>query len=227
MKNDPHFNQSGAAGGFRSRLLCARWNYKHCLEYLWWQLDGYANVPRAGQALAGSIKQTPHTVSTTQRIIEIIIMSLQSGCWCINSVLYITQVFGGRVQENALLPMARQPDSLQSRLFILHYMEDYAKFQVNILRCICRHSLEESIIVIFFLLGVISSRMPMSSCVTCWTTSTGSSRIVAMGPLTQPPPRMGSDSQLLMENAACKLQNSSSTIQSMPHRCQVVILCSE
>lgn len=53
----------------------------------------------------------------------------------------------------------------------------------------------------------------MSLCATCWTTSTGSSSIVAMGPLTQPPPRMVSDSQLLTENAACMLWNSSSPIQ--------------
>lgn len=156
----------------------------------------------------------------------------QSEYWCINRVLYVAQVFGGRVQENALLLVARQPDGLQSRLFILHYMENYAKFQVNILRCSCHHSLEQSVIVthiyiilfiyLFFLLEVISNRMHMSSCVTCWTTSTGSSSIVAMGPLTQPPHRMGSDSPLLTENAACMLWNSSSTIQRMAHRCDVL-----
>lgn len=51
---------------------------------------------------------------------------------CINKVLYVGQVFGGRVQENSLLPMARQPDGLQSRLLILHNLENYAKFQVDI-----------------------------------------------------------------------------------------------
>lgn len=70
-------------------------------------------------------------------------MSPQSECCCINRVLCVVQIFGGRVQENALLPVARQPNSLQSRLFILHYMENYAKFQVNILRCSFRYSLEE------------------------------------------------------------------------------------
>lgn len=54
-----------------------------------------------------------------------------------------------------------------------------------------------------FCVGAISSRMLMSSCVTCWTTCTGSSSTVATGPLNQPPPRTGSDSPLLMENAAC------------------------
>lgn len=138
-------------------------------------------------------------------------MSPQSEFWCINRVLYVAQVFGGRVQENALLPVARQPGGLQSRLFILHDMENYAKFQVNFLKYSCHHNLEQyycgylciSKSVSFCLLpGVISSRTPMSLCVTCWTTSTGSSSIVAMGPLTQPPPRMVSDSQLLTENAA-------------------------
>lgn len=50
----------------------------------------------------------------------------------INRVLYVEQVFGGRIQKNTLFPVARQPDGLQSRLVILHYLENYAKFQVNI-----------------------------------------------------------------------------------------------
>lgn len=136
------FNQSGTAGGYRNRLRCARWNYKHCLEYLWWQLDGDADVSGASEALAGKIKlnasHREHNAAS-----EIILMSPQSECWCINRVLYVAQVFGGRVQENALLPVARQPDSLQSRLFILHYMENYAKFQVNFLRHSCHHNLEQ------------------------------------------------------------------------------------
>lgn len=70
-------------------------------------------------------------------------MSLPSESWCINRNLYVAQIFGGRVQENTLLPVARQPDGLQSRLSLLHYMENYAKFQVNILRC----SLQQSFIV--------------------------------------------------------------------------------
>lgn len=48
VKNDPHFSQSGAAGGFRSRLRFARWNY---------ELDGDAAEPGAGGVLAGNIKQ--------------------------------------------------------------------------------------------------------------------------------------------------------------------------
>lgn len=50
------FNQSGTAGGYRNGLRCARWNYKHCLEYLWWQRDGDADVSGASEALAGKIK---------------------------------------------------------------------------------------------------------------------------------------------------------------------------
>lgn len=51
----------------------------------------------------------------------------------VTGMLYAQQVFGGGVQENPLFPVARKPDSLQSRLLILCYMENHAKFQV------CRH----------------------------------------------------------------------------------------
>lgn len=47
--------------------------------------------------------------------------------------------------------------------------------------------------------------MLMSSCVTCWTTYTGSSSTVAMGRLTQSHLKMVSDSPLQRANAACKL----------------------
>lgn len=40
-----------------------------------------------------------------------------------------------------------------------------------------------------------------------------------MAPPTQPPPRMGSDSQLLMENAACMLTSSSFNIPWMSRFC--------
>lgn len=98
--------------------------------------------PSASEALAGKIKlNASHRERNAAP--EIILMSPQSEFWCINRVLYVAQVFGGRVQENALLPVARQPDGLQSRLFILHYMENYAKFQVNFLRYSCHHNLEQ------------------------------------------------------------------------------------
>lgn len=60
-------------------------------------------------------------------------------------------------------------------------------------------------VICFVYLGVISSRMPMSSCVTCWTTSTESSSTVATGQLTRFHLRMGSDSPPQRENVACEL----------------------
>lgn len=46
-------------------------------------------------------------------------------------VFCIEQVFGGRVQENPLFPVAREPDRIQSGLLILCYMENHAKLQVK------------------------------------------------------------------------------------------------
>ena len=54
-------------------------------------------------------------------------------CSLLTGFLYVEQVFGGRIQENPLFSVARQPDGLQSRLLILCYMENHAKFQV------CQH----------------------------------------------------------------------------------------
>lgn len=51
----------------------------------------------------------------------------------VKGFLYVEQVFGGGVQENPLFPVAGQPVRLQSRLLILCYMENHAKFQV------CQH----------------------------------------------------------------------------------------
>lgn len=148
-------------------------------------------------------------------------------CRVVTEFLYVEQVFGGGVQENPLFPVARQPDRLQSRLLVLCYMENHAKFQVcqyarikllilsskqffffpfcqpdcdNLLWVITQMSLK----ALFLCPGAISSRMPMSSCVTCWTISTGSSSTVAMGRLTQSHLRMGSDSPPQRANVACK-----------------------
>lgn len=60
------------------------------------------------------------------RSLFVVLVFIQSDC--INKDFYVAQVFGRRVQENTLFPMARQPDSLQSGLIILHHMENYAKF---------------------------------------------------------------------------------------------------
>lgn len=115
-------------------------------------------MPGTGKVLAGNIKQNAsHHELNAACVLEIIIVSLQSECWCINRVLYVAQVFGGRIQENTLLPVARQPDGLQSRLFILHYMENYAKFQVNILRCSCHHILCVCVYVYVYILYIYLS----------------------------------------------------------------------
>lgn len=52
--------------------------------------------------------------------------------------------------------------------------------------------------------GVISSRMPTSSCVTCWTTSTGSFSTVAMVHLALCHLQMASDWPPQRGNAACE-----------------------
>lgn len=96
------------------------------------------------------------------------------------------------------------------------------------IRFSCHHLATQSMYsystyIYVFCVGVISSRMLMSSCVTCWTTCTGSSSTVAMGPLTQPPPRTGSDSQLLMENAACMSWHPAYVTQ-MPDVCTMFSL---
>lgn len=51
-------------------------------------------------------------------------------CSVVTWLLYVEQIFGGGVQENPLFPLAREPDSLQSRLLILCHMENHAQFQV-------------------------------------------------------------------------------------------------
>lgn len=91
----------------------------------------------------------------------------------INRVLYVEQVFGGRIQKNTLLPVARQPDGLQSRLLILHYLENYAKFQVSIHQRKLPSPFTTAFIyvyvyflILFLCVGVISSRTRMSSCAT-------------------------------------------------------------
>lgn len=47
------------------------------------------------------------------------------------SVFLMKQFFGGGVQENSLLSVARKPNCLQSRLLILYHLENHAKFQVR------------------------------------------------------------------------------------------------
>ena len=42
----------------------------------------------------------------------------------------VQQVPGGGAEEDAVLSVAGQSDSLQSRLPVLRHMEDHAKFQV-------------------------------------------------------------------------------------------------
>lgn len=55
---------------------------------------------------------------------------------------------------------------------------------------------------VFVCAEVISSRMPMNSCVTYWTTSTGSYSTAVTGRLIQSHLRMESDSLVQMANAA-------------------------
>lgn len=61
------------------------------------------------------------------------------GFWCWLCVLCrlvtgfpcVQQIFGGGVQENSMLIVARKSNRLQSRLLILCYLEDHAKLQVH------------------------------------------------------------------------------------------------
>lgn len=82
---------------------------------------------------------------------------------------------------------------------LLSKMQYWSKIDTNLLRFITVMSLKP----MFIYPGDISSRMPMSSCVTCWTTSTGSCSAVAMGRLSQSHLRMGSDFPPRRANAAC------------------------
>lgn len=126
--------------------------------------------------LVAMSKKTLYTGSTSQPGIAVAIRFSPAPAFgvivrWINRVLYVEQVFGGRIQKNTLLPVARQPDGLQSRLVILHYLENYAKFQVSFHHRKLPSHFTTAFIYVYFLMlflcvGVISSRTRTSSCVT-------------------------------------------------------------
>lgn len=105
-------------------------------------------------------------------------------CLAVKEPPCFQQVFSGGVQENPLFPLARQPDCLQPRLLVLRNLENHAQFQVRHRRLknlfhftVCYMNAADKMVVHP---EVTNSRTPTSSCVICWTTSTGSFSAAAM-----------------------------------------------